>query len=100
MFRDRPFSPVIGKKRNSKGTQWYEHEDGSFSTTIMGYRKDLGRMDAITNVAHPAETKPLLLDEVVGPGGINPPKKNAKGPGSQAAPKSGKTGGKKTGNNK
>lgn len=86
VFRDRPYAPVIGKKKDSSGRQWYEHEDGSFSTTFMGYRKDLGRMDAITQVANPTEPRPLLVEDpgLVGPGGISPPKKGGAGKGKNA----------------
>jgi len=54
-FRDRPFTPITGVKVDSSGREWYEHADGSFSTTVMGWRRDLGRWDAMTQVAHPTE---------------------------------------------
>jgi len=74
-FRGRPFAPVIGKQKDSSGREWYVHEDGSQSTTVMGWRRDLGRYDAITEVAHPTDPRPLVKNEVVGPGGIDPPTK-------------------------
>jgi len=83
-FRGRAYSPVIGRTKDSSGREWYKHEDGSQSTTFMGWRKDLGRMDAITQVAHPTEPRPLLKDEVVGPGGISPPAQAGGGAGGAA----------------
>ena len=35
------------------GLDWYKHADGSYSTTQMVMRSDLGRMAAMTRVAHP-----------------------------------------------
>ena len=97
VFRGRPFAPVIGKKKDSSGVEWYEHEDGSFSTTRKWYRKDLGRMESITQVAHPTDPKPLLVEDpgLVGPGGISPPKKGGGGASTGQTNQSGeKTGGK------
>jgi hypothetical protein len=48
----RPYSPIIGT-RTRAGVEWYEHEDNTFSTTVMVYREDLGREDPITVVSHP-----------------------------------------------
>lgn len=72
-FRDRAYSPVIAREKDTTGREWYKHEDGSYSTTVMGWRKDLGRMDAITQVAHPTAARPLLVDEGVAPSGNAPP---------------------------
>ena len=47
-----PWSPIVGV-RSGAGVDWYEHADGSFSTTQMVWRSDLGRMAAMTRVAHP-----------------------------------------------
>ena len=48
-----PWSPIVGVERSSAGVDWYRHEDGSYSTTQMVWRKDLGRYEAMTRVAHP-----------------------------------------------
>lgn len=59
------WSPIIGIERSSAGVDWYRHADGSYSTTEMVMRTDLGRKAAMTRVAHPgpapatpAPTKP------------------------------------------
>ena len=62
-FRDRAYSPVIGKAKDDTGREWYQHEDGSSSTTFMGWRKDLGRYDGNTVVAHPTDSRPRLVEE-------------------------------------
>ena len=49
----QPWSPIVGVERSSAGVDWYRHEDGSYSTTQMVWRKDLGRYAAMTRVAHP-----------------------------------------------
>lgn len=48
-----PWSPIAGVERSSAGIDWYRHEDGSYSTTQMVWRKDLGRYEAMTRIAHP-----------------------------------------------
>jgi hypothetical protein len=48
-----PWSPIIGVVRGANGIDWYEHADGSCSTTQMVWRSDLGRHLAMTRVAHP-----------------------------------------------
>lgn len=48
-----PWSPITGTMRSDAGVDWYTHADGSRSTTEMKWRSDLGRMDAMTRVAHP-----------------------------------------------
>jgi hypothetical protein len=48
-----PWSPIVGVDRSSAGVDWYRHEDGSYSTTQMVWRSDLGRHAAMTRVAHP-----------------------------------------------
>lgn len=47
------WSPIVGVERSSAGLDWYKHADGSYSTTQMVMRSDLGRMAAMTRVAHP-----------------------------------------------
>lgn len=48
-----PWSPIVGTERTDAGVEWYVHADGSRSTTEMKWRSDLGRLDAMTRVAHP-----------------------------------------------
>lgn len=48
-----PWSPIVGVERSSAGLDWYRHQDGSYSTTQMVWRSDLGRDVAMTRVAHP-----------------------------------------------
>ena len=48
-----PWSPIVGVERSDAGLDWYKHADGSYSTTQMVMRSDLGRMAAMTRVAHP-----------------------------------------------
>ncbi|MFO1076897.1 MAG: hypothetical protein U1E73_04125 [Planctomycetota bacterium] len=47
-----PWSPIAGIER-ADGVDWYRHEDGSYSTTQMVWRSDLGTQAAMTRVAHP-----------------------------------------------
>ncbi len=57
----RPYSPITGK-RSAAGPddwEWYEHADGSLSTTAMAWRSDLGRKDSMHVVAAPTEDLPL-----------------------------------------
>lgn len=58
-----PFSPIVGQFVDRDGLQWYRHEDGSQSTTKIAWRKDLGRNAAITLVANPTKTTPVLMEE-------------------------------------
>lgn len=51
-----PWSPIVGVERSSAGVDWYKHADGSYSTTEMVMRTDLGRKAAMTRVAHPGPT--------------------------------------------
>jgi hypothetical protein len=51
-----PWSPIVGVERSSAGLDWYRHADGSYSTTQMVWRQDLGREAAMTRVAHPGPT--------------------------------------------
>jgi hypothetical protein len=48
-----PWSPIVAVERSSAGIDWFRHQDGSYSTTQMVWRKDLGRYEAMTRVAHP-----------------------------------------------
>jgi hypothetical protein len=55
-----PWSPIVGVERNDQGLDWYKHADGSYSTTQMVWRQDLGRHAAMTRVAHPGVAPPPL----------------------------------------
>lgn len=55
-----PWSPIVRIERSDVGVDWYVHEDGSRSTTEMKWRSDLGREDAVTRLARPAPTLPVL----------------------------------------
>jgi hypothetical protein len=55
-----PWSPIVGVERNDQGLDWYRHADGSYSTTQMVWRQDLGRHAAMTRVAHPGPTPPAV----------------------------------------
>ena len=51
-----PWSPIVGVERSSAGVDWYQHADGSYSTTQM-LRADPGnRLVTLTRVAHPSTT--------------------------------------------
>ena len=49
----RPWSPIVGVERSAAGVDWYVHADGTRTTTVMRWRADLGREDALTRVAEP-----------------------------------------------
>lgn len=61
---DRPYSPIIRVERASDGKEWWVHADGSKSTTEMVYRSDLGRHDAVTQVANPAPTMGMAPEDL------------------------------------
>lgn len=54
------FTPVVRTVRGADGRDWYEHEDGTRTTTYMVWRDDLGRMDAVTDLSTPREHKPAI----------------------------------------
>lgn len=64
--RDRQWSPIKRKIIDKVGTEWYEHEDGSYSTNFMLFRSDLGRKEAVTHIVHPEKALPL------DPSGLDP----------------------------
>lgn len=47
-----PWSPIVAT-RSSNGVDWYEHADGSMSTTMMVWARGLNRHVCMTRVAHP-----------------------------------------------
>jgi len=60
---DRPFSPIIGVERSPSGKDWWVHADGTKSTTEMIFRSDLGRHDAILEIASPTPALPMESPE-------------------------------------
>lgn len=76
---DRPYSPIIGVERAPNGQDWWVHADGSKSTTTMVYRSDLGRHDAVGQVANPTASLPMEPSEAPqgsgapGAGGVRTP---------------------------
>jgi hypothetical protein len=54
------FTPVVRTVRGADGHDWYEHEDGTRSTSYMVWREDLGRMDAVTDLAAPKPQQPAI----------------------------------------
>ena len=57
LWQNPQWSPIVGTEHSS-GLDWYVHADGTYSTTIMLWRSDLGRTDATTQVLHPRDPKP------------------------------------------
>lgn len=94
--KDRPFSPILGTERAPDGTEWWVHADGSKSTTVMIYRSDLGRHDAVSQVANPEPPLPMEPEEMSRPRtspsgqGDEGGSKVGEGVGSQATKTSGK----------
>lgn len=62
--KDIPYSPIVGRERDTRGHEWYVHADGSKSTNRMVFRSDLGRMDPITTVANPTAPLPMEPNEL------------------------------------
>ena len=56
---DRAWSPIRRRIVDRRGTEWYEHDDGSYSTTLLVDRSDLGRREAVTHVVHPDSPAPV-----------------------------------------
>jgi len=56
---DEPYSPIVGRRVESRGGEWYVHADGSRSTVKMVWRSDLGRAVAATVLARPTEPAPM-----------------------------------------
>jgi len=55
-----PYSPIV-RKQIDPTLEWYVHADGTYTTTIMQWRSELGRDDACTICLHPiapAATEP------------------------------------------
>ena len=61
---ERPWSPIVRKETESKGMDWYVHEDGSKSITQMAHDSAVGRDVAVTSTYNPAPTLPMAPDEL------------------------------------
>jgi len=49
---DTPWSPIVRCEFNN-GLDWYVHADGTYTTTLMTWRSDLGREEPFTLCLHP-----------------------------------------------
>ncbi|MBL8723626.1 MAG: hypothetical protein JNK49_06235 [Planctomycetes bacterium] len=62
-----PYSPVVRIQKDPT-LDWYVHADGTYTTTIMQWRSDLGREDPVTLCLHPAQATAVEApDEASGP---------------------------------
>lgn len=59
VWGDAPWSPIVRKEHNGN-MDWYVHADGTYTTTMMQWRSDLKREDAVTLCLHP--TKPIAVE--------------------------------------
>lgn len=66
VWGDVPYSPIV-RKQIDPTVEWYVHADGTFTTTMMQWRSDLGRTDAVTLCLHPV--KPISAEPVGDEGG-------------------------------
>ncbi len=57
---DIPFSPIVDRVTEPNGDQWYVHDNGARSTTVMVYRSDLGKQVPVTRLAMPTDPVPVL----------------------------------------
>lgn len=58
VWGNQPYSPIV-RKQIDPHCEWYLHADGTYTTTVMTWRSDLGREDAVTLCLHPAKALPL-----------------------------------------
>jgi len=63
---DRDYSPIVGTVWQDR-IEWYVHANGSRTTTVDLWRKDLDRFDAVTVVVHQGEPSPIEGLEQLGP---------------------------------
>jgi len=52
-----PYSPIV-RKQIDPTLEWYVHADGTYTTTVMQWRSELGRDDACTVCLHPVKPAP------------------------------------------
>ncbi|MCA8971762.1 MAG: hypothetical protein KDC95_18375 [Planctomycetes bacterium] len=76
--RDVPWSTIRRKIVDRQGKEWYEHADGSYSTTEMMYRSDLGHSEPVVQVRNPVPVVPMEKadDKKVGPRAQDPRKQS------------------------
>lgn len=70
VWQNPEYSPIVRTEHNGD-FDWYVHADGSYSTTLMIWRSDLGRADAVSYCLHPrpsAPVAPLPPDGAIVPG--------------------------------
>lgn len=58
VWGEGPYAPIVGTETQN-GIEWWVHADGTKSTTLMIWRKELGRADATTVVARPVAPVPV-----------------------------------------
>lgn len=58
LWNNPEWSPIVRQEHNA-GLDWYVHADGTYSTTMMIYRPDLGRADAVSYSLHPRDPVPV-----------------------------------------
>ncbi|MCR9247560.1 MAG: hypothetical protein NXI31_21225 [bacterium] len=81
VWQNPEWSPIVRQEHNA-GLDWYVHEDGTYSTTIMMWRPDLNRYDSTSVSLHPRDmvgTSPLASD--LPPGVLIPGRGDGKAPG-------------------
>ncbi len=52
------YAPIVRTEHNGD-YDWYVHADGTYSTTLMIWRSDLGRADACSYCLHPRDAVPV-----------------------------------------
>ena len=72
VWGDAPYSPIV-RKQIDPTLEWYVHADGTYTTTMMQWRSDLGREDAVTLCLHPAAA--TAIEGAPDEGTIGPTKK-------------------------
>lgn len=60
---DTPWSPIARKIVDENGREYYQHEDGSLSTTVVMTDHVNDQLVGVGQVWNPAKVRPLLLDE-------------------------------------
>jgi hypothetical protein len=58
VWGDLPYSPIVSIQKDPT-VDWYVHADGTKTTTMMQWRSDLGREDAVTLCLHPTAPAPV-----------------------------------------
>lgn len=61
VWGDRPWSPIV-RKQIDPTVEWYVHADGTYTTTLMRWRGDLGREEPVTLCMRPG--RPAATERV------------------------------------